>query len=55
MTPAEVAEFERNPHFADAVRLRRWDDAAKIPHLATPPLAHFARYAEQIALKSGPA
>jgi predicted HD phosphohydrolase len=37
-TPAEVAEFERNPHFRAAVALRRWDDLAKIPDLAVPPL-----------------
>jgi gamma-butyrobetaine dioxygenase len=55
MTAAEVAEFEKNRYFADAVRLRRWDDAAKIPHHPTPPLAHFARYAEQSVLKSRPA
>ncbi len=29
MTAQEVQEFEKNPHFANAVRLRRWDDAAK--------------------------
>ncbi|HWB13554.1 MAG TPA: HD domain-containing protein [Pirellulales bacterium] len=55
MTPAEVAEFERHPYFDDSVRLRRWDDAAKIPHHPTPPLAHFARYVAQAALESRPA
>jgi phosphonate degradation associated HDIG domain protein len=55
MTSAEVAEFEKNPYFADAVRLRRWDDAAKIPDYPTPSLAHFARYVDETALKSGPA
>src|SRR5690349_1731452 len=37
-TSAEVAEFERNPHFRAAVALRRWDDLAKIPNLDVPPL-----------------
>jgi phosphonate degradation associated HDIG domain protein len=37
-TPAEVAEFERNPHFRAAVALRRWDDLAKIPNLDVPTL-----------------
>ena len=30
----------------DAVKLRRWDDAAKAPRLQTPDLAHFRRYVE---------
>jgi predicted HD phosphohydrolase len=54
MTAEEVAEFARHPCADDAVRLRRWDDAAKIPRLPTPPLAHFARYVQQTALQSSP-
>ena len=30
MSPEEIAEFERNPHYRAAIRLRGWDDAAKI-------------------------
>ncbi len=41
MTPDEVARFEANPHHIDAVRLRRWDDEAKIPGLAVPGLEHY--------------
>ena len=37
----EVAEFETSPHAEDAVRLRRYDDAAKVPGAATPDLEHF--------------
>jgi phosphonate degradation associated HDIG domain protein len=44
MTPAEVTQFETRPFFQDAVRLRRWDDAAKVVGMATPDLEHFARY-----------
>jgi phosphonate degradation associated HDIG domain protein len=40
-TLAEVAAFERHPHHAAAVRLRRWDDAAKVPGWAVPALAHY--------------
>lgn len=54
MSAEEVAEFARHPYADDAVRLRRWDDAAKIPRLPTPPLAHFARYVRQTVLKSSP-
>lgn len=41
MDSAEVAAFEQNPHFENAVQLRRWDDLAKIPDAATPSLEHF--------------
>ena len=32
----EVAAFEANPGWADAVALRRWDDQAKVPDLTGP-------------------
>jgi predicted HD phosphohydrolase len=35
----QIAAFDRNPWARDAVRLRRWDDLAKVPGAATPPLA----------------
>ncbi|MBU6269577.1 MAG: HD domain-containing protein [Sphingomonadales bacterium] len=35
---AQTAAFERHPHFADALRLRRFDDAAKRADWAVPPL-----------------
>jgi phosphonate degradation associated HDIG domain protein len=39
---AEEAErFIRQPHAAQAVSVRLWDDAAKTPGAATPDLAHF--------------
>jgi phosphonate degradation associated HDIG domain protein len=41
MTPAEVAEFEGNAFFRDAVRLRHWDEAAKVPGLAVPGPSHY--------------
>ena len=41
MSPEEVREFETNPHFADAVRLRRWDDAAKIEDWNVPGVATY--------------
>lgn len=37
----EAAAFEALARFEDAVRLRRWDDAAKKRGQATAPLAHF--------------
>ena len=41
MSAAEQAEFERNPHARDAVRLRRWDDLAKVKGLATAGLERY--------------
>jgi gamma-butyrobetaine dioxygenase len=39
--PADVAAFEASPHADDAVRLRRYDDAGKVPGLETPDLEHY--------------
>jgi predicted HD phosphohydrolase len=43
-----VGRFEAQPrparwhlHASDAVRLRLWDDLAKVENAVTPPLAHF--------------
>jgi phosphonate degradation associated HDIG domain protein len=46
MAAAEVAAFEANPHHAAAVKLREYDDAAKVVGRSTPPLAHFRRHLE---------
>lgn len=47
MSAAEVEAFRLHPHCAAAVSLRRWDDAAKVPHLATPNLEHFAAHLDR--------
>lgn len=47
MSEAEVQAFRENPHCDAAVALRRWDDAAKVPELVTPPLEHYAVYLDQ--------
>jgi len=47
---AEIAAFESSPHFADAVRLRRYDDLGKEPSMCTPDLEHY-RAALEVALK----
>lgn len=41
MTPAEVAGFEREPWFREAVAVRRWDDMAKVPGWVVPDLDHY--------------
>jgi [1-hydroxy-2-(trimethylamino)ethyl]phosphonate dioxygenase len=51
---AEVRAFEQNRYFREAVRLRRWDDSAKIPGLAVPSLDHY-RPALEESLQTKPA
>lgn len=46
-TPQQARKFEAHPYFDAAVRLRQWDEAAKIPGLSTPPLEHFAEFARE--------
>lgn len=41
MSAAEAAAFRALPQAEAAVRLRRFDDAAKVKGLPTPPVAHF--------------
>jgi gamma-butyrobetaine dioxygenase len=41
MSPAEVAAYEANPHAADGIAVRRWDDEGKDPEAPTPDFAHF--------------
>jgi len=41
MGAEEAAAFAALPHAADAVRLRRWDEAAKVVALATPGVEWF--------------
>src|SRR5262245_2923398 len=41
MTDEEVAKFKSELYADAAIRLRRWDDQAKVPGLTTPKLAHY--------------
>jgi gamma-butyrobetaine dioxygenase len=41
MSAQEVAAFEAGPYAADAVRLRRWDEAAKEPDADDPGFEHY--------------
>lgn len=40
-SPEEAERFIRQPFAAEAVSVRLWDDAAKVPGAATPGLGHF--------------
>ncbi len=41
MSADEIEEFRRNPHWREAVRLRRYDEMAKDPRASTPDFDHF--------------
>ncbi|TWT76047.1 hypothetical protein Pla123a_28330 [Posidoniimonas polymericola] len=51
MNRVECEAFRSNPHFEDAVRLRRWDDLAKDPDMQTPNLDHFMQYVQQACVR----
>lgn len=44
----EVAAFEANPGWEDAVALRRWDDEAKVPDLVVSPAASYRGLLETV-------
>ncbi|QEF98381.1 hypothetical protein Mal15_24330 [Stieleria maiorica] len=48
MTAEEAERFIGQPFAEDAVRLRKWDDEAKIAGLETPPLERFAEFLDQV-------
>jgi predicted HD phosphohydrolase len=49
MDAAEVAEFETNDNYRDAVRLRIWDDLGKDPAMKTGSLEHFLDIVREVA------
>jgi [1-hydroxy-2-(trimethylamino)ethyl]phosphonate dioxygenase len=49
MSPMQVAAFESNSAFADAVRVRQWDDQAKVADQKTPDFRHFKPMLQRLA------
>ncbi len=49
MQEAELAGFEAQPYAAAAIRVRRWDDAAKDPDARPPAFDHFAGLLRELA------
>ena len=45
----EADAFRARPFADDGVRIRLWDDRAKVAGAATPPLAHYLSIAERVA------
>lgn len=54
MTSDERARFEASPHAADAVRLLRWHDQARVEGRRTPPLAYYLGLADELVRQDGP-
>ena len=46
----QTREFLAKPHAEDAMRVRRWDDAAKVAGEVTPALAHYLEIAARCAV-----
>lgn len=53
MDDAERKAFDASPHAAAAIRLRRWDDAAKQPGAPTPTLDACWAIASRVAARRG--
>ena len=51
-SPDEYQEFMDGDYADAALRLRHWDDEAKVPGLSTPDLEHFLQYFEAAAAAS---
>ena len=51
MSSDEVTSFRANPFHAEAVRLRRYDEAAKDPRATTPDFDHFLRHVAAVSVK----
>lgn len=46
MQKEEAGTFEQNPYFDVIIRMRRWDEAAKVEHQQLPDLEHFLKICE---------
>jgi phosphonate degradation associated HDIG domain protein len=49
MSPSEVASFETERYFRQAVRVRQWDDQGKIAGLTTPSLASYEALIKELS------
>lgn len=53
MSAQEAAAFAAEPHLSGILRMRRWDDAAKVPGRQTPAFRHYVPLLERL-VKAGP-
>jgi len=49
-TAEEAHALEANPFLQDAISIRRWDDAAKVPGLQVPSFDHYQTLIESVVL-----
>ncbi len=49
-TREQLRDFLAKPHAEDAMRVRRWDDAAKVAGAPTPPIGHYLEIAAHCAV-----
>lgn len=47
MTDEEAKTFEQNPHFETIIKMRRWDEAAKVEAMELPNLEYFMNICER--------
>jgi [1-hydroxy-2-(trimethylamino)ethyl]phosphonate dioxygenase len=52
MNADEVAAFESNPFYQEAVRVRIWDDEGKKPDVATPPFHYYVPLLERVVARA---
>ncbi len=50
MDTTQIREFESQPQASDAVMLRRWDDAAKVPDRSAAEFGDYRRLIESLAV-----
>ncbi len=50
MAAHEITEFENEPFYKNAVRVRRWDDQGKVAGLKTPGLGDYRALIEEMAI-----
>jgi phosphonate degradation associated HDIG domain protein len=51
MDAAEIAAFEANPHYREAVRLRRYDDDGKVAGLTINPVTYYRATLESLVTR----
>ncbi len=53
MSAEEVAAFESNPFYREAVRVRIWDDEGKQPGMTTPQFRHYVPLLQRVVERQG--
>ncbi len=52
MSEEESRQFQSRPHFQSALRLRRWDELAKVPQLQVPGLDSYRELVSQCVVRN---